>query len=953
MLKKLLIFFIAVQFSKIASAQNIYWQQQVNYNIDVSLNDADNTLQAFEKINYINNSPDTLYFIWFHLWPNAYKNDRTAFSEQLLKNNSTDFYFSGEEKKGYINQLNFEVNNQSADLKIDSLNIDIAKLILPQPLAPHQSIIITTPFHVKLPYNISRGGYIGQTYQVTQWFPKPAVYDSKGWHQIPYLDQGEFYSEFGDWKISITVPDNYVIAASGYLQNEDEQQHLIDLSKQKPSAQKNYKLFQQLLPDIKKGEHIQPETLMPPSSKKTKTLVYTLDNAHDFAWFASKLFLIQHDTVQLQTHAVDVFAYYNPWQADEWQSSIKYMKDAVHFYSNHVGEYPYKIVSAVAGNDALNSGGMEYPTITLITTSGSQQELDATLAHEIGHNWFYGILASNERDHAWMDEGINTYYQQRYETEKYGITSDGPEFKDAFMHQRMPATFNETQIAALEKIKKDQPINTTSAAYTETNYSLMVYEKTPVWMRYLQQQSGTQTFDSSMKFYYAQWKFKHPYPEDFKQAIEQNSQTNIDSLYQKIFTTGSIIHNNQPKQIRLATFFNLKQTDKYNYVSVLPAVGYNYYDKFMIGGAIHNYQLPLNKFNFFVAPLYATGSKQLNGAARFSYNVFEKKYWLETSVSGTSYSFNSYDDGIKPLYQRLVRIVPSIKLVLYNKDLLSTKRIIIQARSFLLREDELRFKTIFNPTDTFDVIEKQPVNSYINQLNLTFLYNRVLYPYSASITIDQGRQFIRAGFTGKYFFNFTKTTGVHARVFAGKFFYLSSSPDILNLQRYNLTLKGANGYQDYTYSNYFIGRSEFDGTLSQQIAERDGFFKIETDLQQSNSGITDNWLIAANLNADFPEFFNPFKILPFKLPVKAFFDIGTFGSANRYQNSDVKLRYDAGLQLSVLHSSINIYVPLLYSKVYRDYIKSVLGDKHFWKTVSFDIDLNVFKLNNISNKIPL
>lgn len=954
MLKKLLILFVAVNFYFVSSSQNNYWRQQVNYTIDVSLNDADKSLQAFEKIEYINNSPDTLHFIWFHLWPNAYKNDRTAFSKQLLKNDETDFYFSGEDKRGYINQLDFKVNDEVAELQTDSLNIDIAKLILPKALPPHQSIIITTPFYEKLPYNISRGGYVGQTYQVTQWFPKPAVYDSKDWHQMPYLDQGEFYSEFGNWKVSITLPENYIVAASGDLQSEDELQHLIDLTKQKPNAQKNYKLFQQLLADAKKDELLQQETIAPPSSKKTKTLIYTLNNAHDFAWFASKVFLVQHDTVQLQTHTVDVFSYYNPWQADEWKNSIHYMKDAVRFYSNNVGEYPYNIVSAVAGNEELNSGGMEYPTITLITLNASQQKLDATLAHEIGHNWFYGILATNERDHAWMDEGINTYYQQRYETEKYGNTSDEPEFKSGFMKARMPSTFNETEIAALEKFKKDQPIDTTAAAYTQTNYSLMVYQKTPLWMRNLQQKLGTEKFDSSMKFYFQQWQFKHPYPQDFKNAIEQSSNTNIDSLYSKIFETGPIVNKAQSKQIRFATFFNLKQTDTYNYISALPVIGYNNFDKLMIGVAFHNYQLPLNKFTFIMAPLYAINAKQLNGAARFSYNVFQKRYWLETSLSGITYSFNSYDNGVnKPLYLRVERIVPSVKLVLYDKDLVSTQRMILQARSFLLREDALNFKTVINSTDTFDIITKQPVNSYINQLKFTFLDNRILFPYSGELTIDQGKQFIRAGFTGKYFFNYSNNTGVNARLFAGKFFYLSSSPDVLKLQRYNFTLKGPDGYQDYTYSDYFIGRSEFDGGMSQQIMERDGFFKVETDLQQSNSGITDNWLIAANLNADFPDFFNPFKILPFELPVKVFFDIGTFGSAKKYQNSDVQLRYDAGLQLSALHSALNIYFPLLYSKIYSDYYKSVLGKKHFWKTVSFSIDLSAFKLNNISNKIPL
>src|SRR5438552_225321 len=199
-----------------------YWQQQVNYTIDVSLNDKDHSLDGFEKIEYINNSPDTLKFIWFHLWPNAYKNDKTAFSDQLLENGNTKFYFSDKEQKGYINRLAFKVNNITAIIEDHPQHIDIVKLMLPEPLPSGQRATITTPFHVKLPYNYSRGGHDGQSYQITQWYPKPAVYDRKGWHPMPYLEQGEFYSEFGSFDVSITVPKNYVVAATGELQNDPD-----------------------------------------------------------------------------------------------------------------------------------------------------------------------------------------------------------------------------------------------------------------------------------------------------------------------------------------------------------------------------------------------------------------------------------------------------------------------------------------------------------------------------------------------------------------------------------------------------------------------------------------------------------------------------------------------------------------------------------------------------------
>ena len=217
-------------------AQKNYWQQQVNYTIDVSLNDEDNTLDGFERMEYINNSADTLRYIYMHLWPNAYKNDQTAFSEQLLKNDRTDFYFSDEEKRGYINRLDFKIDEQALTVE-ETKDIDIIKLILPQPLAPKQSVLISTPFHEKLPYLFSRGGYWNQFYAITQWYPKAALYDKDGWHPMPYLDQGEFYNDFGNYKASITLPENYKLAATGVLVeteagpqlNEHKQKHHLQI----------------------------------------------------------------------------------------------------------------------------------------------------------------------------------------------------------------------------------------------------------------------------------------------------------------------------------------------------------------------------------------------------------------------------------------------------------------------------------------------------------------------------------------------------------------------------------------------------------------------------------------------------------------------------------------------------------------------------------------------------
>jgi hypothetical protein len=275
-------------------AQQPYWQQQVNFVIDVTLNDAEHTLDGFERMEYINNSPDTLRFIWVHLWPNAFRNDKTAFSDQQVENGKLDFYFSGKDERGYINRLDFRIEGEVVRMEDHPQHIDIIKLILPEPLLPGKAVVITTPFHVKLPKNFSRGGHVEQTYQITQWYPKPALYDADGWHPMPYLDQGEFYNNFGNYDVRITVPKNYVVAATGELQNEEEKNWLRQrtTSSELLYTQKKESKSEKFLEKPKSKKIIE-------SSADTKTLNYKQNNIVDFAWFADKEFLVASDTIQL------------------------------------------------------------------------------------------------------------------------------------------------------------------------------------------------------------------------------------------------------------------------------------------------------------------------------------------------------------------------------------------------------------------------------------------------------------------------------------------------------------------------------------------------------------------------------------------------------------------------------------------------------------------------------
>ena len=943
--KTLFLVLLSCQFC-IAYCQVNYWQQQVNYKISVTLNDVDHSLNGFEEMEYTNNSPDTLSYIWIHLWPNAFKNDKTAFSDQALQNGRTDFYFSGNEQRGYINRLDFRVNGITARLEDHPQYIDIGKLVLPILLIPGQTIKITTPFHEKLPSNFSRGGHIGQSYQVTQWFPKPAVYDKHGWHPIPYLDQGEFYSEFGNFEVQITVPQNYVVAATGELQNTEEKKWLTERVNNFRSGpvSKN----QQHIPMKQK---VRDDSI--PSSLEMKTLIFKQNNIHDFAWFADKRYIMDHDTLEVESgRIINIYSFYPP-SSLTWKKSTQFIKDAVRTRSQWLGEYPYNVVQAWETPMGF-SGGMEYHTITSISPGMPEKDLDLTIEHEVGHNWLYGILGTNERDHPWMDEGMNTYFDLRYLKMKYGSESlFTDKSKIPFIISRFPDDPQNLLYRALIKSKTDQPIETSSENFSDINYGLVAYYKAGLWMQLLEKNIGRDEFDKSLHEYYSRWKFKHPAPEDFKNVVEELTGKNEDSIFSLLNTKGSI-QATQKKETRVMAFGSFRNTDTHNYIFLSPAVGFNHYDKIMVGGLVHNFTIPANDFQYFMAPMYATGSKKFIGIGRIQYSWRSYGFLQKTelSLSGSKFTMDEFTDSIgNKNYLGFTKIVPSLKLTFRKKNPGSSITKFLQLKTFLISEDGLSF--------TRDTIRQMfvitfPTSSrYLNQLKFVVDNARVLYPYSAELGVEQSTEFIKTTFNGNYFFNYTRGGGLNVRLFAGKFIYLGDKTfnKEFETDRYHFNMTGANGYEDYTYSNYFIGRNEFQGYRSQQIMIRDGGFKVRTDLLAAKVGKSDDWLAAVNLKTSIPKNINPLQVLPVKIPFKVFLDIGTYSEAWQKDAATGRFIYDGGIQLSLLNELINIYIPIIYSKVYRDYFKSTITEKRFWKNISFSINIQKFNQLKINRQL--
>ncbi|SMC99164.1 M1 family metallopeptidase [Pedobacter nyackensis] len=511
--------------SSVIFAQEKYWQQKVSYKIDVALNDQEKSLKGFEKIVYKNNSPSSLNFIWFHIWPNAYKNENTALFQQL-KNDTTRAGKLEKYTHGSIEGLNFKVNGKIATTEAhpNPQYIDIIKVKLPTALKPGDSVTITTDFKVKLPSYFSRSGFADGEFMICQWYPKPAVFDKSGWHEFPYLDMGEFYSDYASFDVNITVPANYVVGATGVLQNADE------LATYKSIGAKNTG-----------NRTAKPALYVAKNAKGLKKLNYKISNVPDFAWFADKDFVIQYDTLKLESgKVVDAFTYYHNRDSTLWNYSIDYAKDAVKRYSKWIGEYEYPVVQVVEGPKNNSSGGMEYPTITLITSPDAKKEsLDAVIAHEVGHNWFMSMLGSNERKHAWQDEGLNTYFQFRYEAEKYRSNSI---FGDAIPIevQALPVKeFLRSIYGALSGIPMQSAIDLPSDKFKSSDeYSTASYLKAALWLYILEDGIGREKMDNAFKLYFNLWKDKHPQPTDLKAAFEQSLGTNLDRYFQLLNQEG-------------------------------------------------------------------------------------------------------------------------------------------------------------------------------------------------------------------------------------------------------------------------------------------------------------------------------------------------------------------------------------------------------------------------------
>ena len=479
-----------------------YWQQHVDYKMEVKMDVKKFQYTGKQEIVYTNNSNDTLHKVYYHLYNNAFQpgsemDARLQAISDPDKRMVKTFKKEGKDVKesristlkpneiGYLNIANFKQDGVTATTKVVGtiLEVTLAKAIFPK-----QKTTLTLDFEGQVPLQIRRSGRIseeGVALSMTQWYPKLCEYDFEGWHANPYIGR-EFHGVWGNFDVKITIDKAYTIGGTGYLQNKNEIGH----GYQDAGVQVVY-------------------------PKKTKNLTWHFyaPNVHDFAWGADNEFI--HDMILGPNNVELHFLYKNKKEnLENWKKMQPKTAELLAFFNENVGQYPYKQYSVIQGGD----GGMEYGMCTLITGNRAFGSLVGVTAHEMAHSWFQFVLATNETKHEWMDEGFTSYISNLAMNKILPPKKPENPFEDAY-----------NNYIYLAKSGKEQPLSTHADRYDlNMAYGISAYSKGEVFLAQLGYIIGQENLNKTIKRYYNEYKFTHPTPNDIKRVAEKVSGANLD-----------------------------------------------------------------------------------------------------------------------------------------------------------------------------------------------------------------------------------------------------------------------------------------------------------------------------------------------------------------------------------------------------------------------------------------
>lgn len=478
------------------------WQQRVKYTMNIDMNVQTNRFTGIQKLEYWNNSPDTLYKVFYHLYFNAFQpgsmmdvRSRRQGTIQIGRGSDWDSRVRDRilnlkpDEIGYQKIISLKMNGRPQNYKMleTILEVDLDK-----PILPKSKVVFDMDFDAQVPIQIRRSGRDNPVtkirYSMSQWYPKLCEYDYEGWHPDPYVGR-EFYGVWGDFDVSISIDKNYILGATGYLQNANQ----VGYGYETPGTKLN----------------------RPPGEKLTWHFI--APNVHDFMWAADPDYV--HVSRKIND-SLTVHVLYKPTNAtaQQWESLLDMFQKALPFVEKTFGPYPYKQYSFIHGGD----GGMEYPMATLLFGPGAA-------IHEWMHSWYYSMLGNNESLYAWMDEGFASYADDRV---------------SAFLNNSKDFPYADAYLGyySLVRSGKEEPLSTHADHYN-TNFAYVnaVYSKGEVFLEQLGYIVGASVLDKILLEYYWKWRFKHPNGSDFIRIAEKVSGMKLDWYKQYwIYSTKTI-----------------------------------------------------------------------------------------------------------------------------------------------------------------------------------------------------------------------------------------------------------------------------------------------------------------------------------------------------------------------------------------------------------------------------
>ena len=459
-----------------------YWQQHVDYKMEVDFDENTYQYDGEQELVYTNNSPDTINRVFYHMYFNAFQpgsemdvRSRTIqdpdgrVKDRISKLN--------EDEIGFMRAKSLKQDGKALDYKLVGTVLEVE---LDQPILPGESSTFEMDFQGQVPVQIRRSGRNnaeGVELSMTQWYPKMAEYDFEGWHADPYIGR-EFHGVWGEFDVKITIDKDFILGGSGYLQNPNEI-----------------------------GYGYEDDGVNVKRRGQTLTWHFIAPKVHDFTWAADKEYL--HDKLIANDGTTLHFLYKNnPDIIDNWKNLQPKTVGLLDFFNEHIGPYPYDQYSVIQGGD----GGMEYAMCTLITGEREFGSLVGVTAHELAHAWFQHVLATDEAQHEWMDEGFTSYISGLAMNEVMESGKDNPTARSYKGYVSLANSgFEQPQTTHADRYQYNQA------------YGTSAYSKGAVFLGQLGYLIGEENLQNTLKRYYDEWKFKHPTPNDFIRVAEKVS----------------------------------------------------------------------------------------------------------------------------------------------------------------------------------------------------------------------------------------------------------------------------------------------------------------------------------------------------------------------------------------------------------------------------------------------